>query len=191
MKTKKQIYSKITLLLSLLLVVTIGCERALSEDVVLATYSPSPDVYIDGFSSGLEYYPYLNSKYEAFSVDTEEKYKGSSSMRFDVPVEGDPAGAYAGAIFRDDNGGRNLTQYDALTFWAKATQSAKINDIGFGQDFGENKFEVSKRGLQLTTNWVKYVIPIPDASRLIKKKECFGMQKAQKMEKDIAFGLMK
>ena len=31
MKTKKQIYSKITLLLSLLLVVTIGCERALSE----------------------------------------------------------------------------------------------------------------------------------------------------------------
>jgi len=170
MKTRKQIYSKITLLLSLLLIITIGCERALSEDVVLATYSPSPDVYIDGFSSGLEYYPYLNSKYEAFSVDTQVKYKGSSSMRFDVPVEGDPAGGYAGAIFRDDNGGRNLTQYDVLTFWAKATQSAKINDIGFGQDFGENKFEVSSRGLQLTTNWVKYIIPIPDASRLIQEK---------------------
>jgi hypothetical protein len=170
MKTKKQFYSKITFLLSLLLMITIGCERALSEDVVLATYSPSPDVYIDGFSTGLEYYPYLNSKYEAFSVDTEVKYKGSSSMRFDVPVEGDPAGSYAGAIFRDDNGGRNLTEYDVLTFWAKATQSAKINDIGFGQDFGDNKFQVSKQGLQLTTNWVKYVIPIPDASRLIQEK---------------------
>ena len=170
MKTKKQFYSKITFLLSLLLIITIGCERALSEDVVLATYSPSPDVYIDGFSTGLEYYPYLNSKYEAFSVDTEVKYKGSSSMRFDVPVEGDPAGSYAGAIFRDDNGGRNLTEYDVLTFWAKATQSAKINDIGFGQDFGDNKFQVSKQGLQLTTNWVKYVIPIPDASRLIQEK---------------------
>ena len=72
MKTKKQFYSKITFILSLLLITTIGCERELSEDVVLATYSPSPDVYIDGFSTGLEYYPYLNSKYEAFSVDTEE-----------------------------------------------------------------------------------------------------------------------
>ena len=73
MKTKKQIYSKITLLLSLLLVVTIGCERALSEDVVLATYSPSPDVYIDGFSSGLEYYPYLNSKVSKLFLWTRKK----------------------------------------------------------------------------------------------------------------------
>ena len=94
-------------------------------------------------------------------------------MRFDVPNEGDRNGAYAGAIFRDDNGGRDLSKYDALTFWAKASKAATINDIGFGQDFGQNKFQVSKRALRLTTNWVKYTIPIPDASKLKQEKGMF------------------
>jgi len=170
MKNIKFVYSKIVLLSLLLVIISMSCERELSEDAVLATFSPEPQVFVDGFSSGLEYYPYLDSKQEAFSVDTEVKYSGTNSMRFDVPNVGDPAGAYAGAIFRDENGGRNLTQYDALTFWAKSTKAAKINDIGFGQDFGENKYEVSKRALQLTTNWVKYIIPIPDASKLLQEK---------------------
>jgi hypothetical protein len=170
MKTKKYIHSKITILLGLTLILVSGCERELSEDAVLATFTNNPDVFIDGFSTGLEYYPYADSKQTAFSVDIQEKYKGSSSMRFDVPNVGDSAGAYAGAIFRDDNGGRNLTEYDALTFWAKSTKAATINDIGFGQDFGENKFEVSKQGLQLTTNWVKYIIPIPDAAKLLQEQ---------------------
>jgi len=173
MKTNKHIQSKITFLLGLILLTTIACERELSEDIVEATFTTNPEVYIDGFSSGLEYYPYLNSKHDAFSVDTEVKYSGSSSMRFDVPNVGDPSGAYAGAIFRDDNGGRDLSGYDALTFWAKSSTAATLNDIGFGQDFGENKFQVSKRGLRLSTNWVKYTIPIPDASRLTQESGLF------------------
>jgi hypothetical protein len=169
MKTNTYIYTKITFLLGVLLLTT-SCERELSEDAELATFSSNANVFIDGFSGGLEYYPYADSKQEAFSVDTEVKYLGSSSMRFDVPNVGDPNGAYAGAIFRDDNGGRDLSGYDALTFWAKATKAATINDIGFGQDFGANKFQVSKQGLVLTTNWVKYIIPIPDASKLTQEQ---------------------
>ena len=170
MKTRKLIYSKITFFLGLILLTTISCERELSNDAVLATFNSNGEVYIDGFSGGLEYYPYADSKQEAFSVDTEVKYAGSSSMRFDVPNVGDPNGAYAGAIFRDENGGRDLSGFDALTFWAKSTKAATINDIGFGQDFGENKYQVSKQGLVLTTNWVKYIIPIPDASKLTQEK---------------------
>ncbi|TXD51959.1 glycosyl hydrolase family 16 [Polaribacter sp. IC066] len=147
----------------------ISCEREISEDATVATFSASAEVFLDGFSGGLEYYPFADSKFTAFSVDTETKYQGAASMRFDVPNFGDPEGAYAGAIFRDDNGGRNLSGYDALTFWAKSTKTATINDIGFGQDFGENKFQVSKQGLLLTTNWVKYIIPIPMASKLTKE----------------------
>lgn len=150
-------------------IVIASCEREISEDATVASFPSTAEVFIDGFSGGLEYYPYADSKFTAFSVDTETKYLGSASMRFDVPNFGDPEGAYAGAIFRDDNGGRDLSSYDALTFWAKSTTAATINDIGFGQDFGENKFQVSKRGLRLTTNWVKYIIPIPMASML--KKE--------------------
>ncbi|PQJ81538.1 Ig-like domain-containing protein [Polaribacter glomeratus] len=156
-------------MLALLGIVTTSCERELSQEAELAGYPTNAEVFIDAFSSGLEYYPFAGSKMTAFSVDTEIKYQGKASMRFDVPNFGDPEGAFAGAIFRDDNGGRNLSGYDVLTFWAKSSKAATINDIGFGQDFGENKFQVSKQGLRLTTNWVKYTIPIPMASKLTKE----------------------
>ena len=173
MKNKKYFYSKITFLLCLLFITALGCERELSDDVEVATFGTNPDVYIDGFSGGLEYYPYANSKFEAFTVEEGIKYEGTSSMRFDVPNLGDPDGAYAGAIFRDDNGGRDLSGYDALTFWAKATKSAMINDIGFGQDFGENKYQVSLQAMQISTGWNKYIIPIPDPSKLTQEAGMF------------------
>ncbi|UAM99175.1 Ig-like domain-containing protein [Polaribacter litorisediminis] len=168
MKTKIETYLKSSFFIMLMISLS-SCERDISVDATIASYPSTAEVFIDGFSGGLEYYPYADSKFTAFSVDTETKYLGAASMRFDVPNVDDPEGAYAGAIFRDDNGGRDLSNYDALTFWAKATTAATINDIGFGQDFGENKFQVSKRGLRLTTNWVKYTIPIPIPSKLTKE----------------------
>jgi len=72
-----------------------------------------------------------------------------------------------------DNGGRDLSDFDALTFWAKSSTAAKINDVGFGQDFGENKYQVSLSNLQLTTNWQQYIIAIPDASKLTQEKGLF------------------
>jgi hypothetical protein len=149
-----------------------GCERGLSDKVKFATYPKSPEVFIDGFSGGLQYLPFGGSKLTAFTVDAETKYTGISSMRFDVPNVGDPAGAYAGAIF-PDMGGRDLTGYDALTFWAKATQAATINEIGFGNSFGENKFLTTLTNLRIGTSWTKYVIPIPDPSRLSMEKGLF------------------
>jgi hypothetical protein len=173
MKNKKYFNSKITFLICLLFIIAVGCERELSDDVELATFGTDPEVYIDGFSGGLEYYPYADSKFDAFTVEEGIIYEGTSAMRFDVPNVGDPDGAYAGAIFRDDNGGRDLSGYDALTFWAKATKSAVINDIGFGQDFGENKYQVSLQAMQISTGWKKYIIPIPDASKLTQEAGMF------------------
>lgn len=149
-----------------------NCERSLSGDVDFARFPTTPEVFIDGFSGGLSYFPFQGSKLDAFKVDTDVRYSGTASMRFDVPNVGDPAGAFAGAIF-PDNGGRDLSDYDALTFWAKASQSATINEIGFGNDFGENKFMVTLNNMRISTAWTKYVIPIPDPSRLVLEKGMF------------------
>ena len=65
-------------------------------------------------------------------------------MRFDVPNANDPEGSYAGGILRVDGSGRDLTEFDALTFWAKASQGVVIGEIGFGQDFGLDKYRVSE-----------------------------------------------
>lgn len=164
--------NKVSLVLIAFTCALFSCERELSDDVVFATYPKNPDVYIDGFSSGLQYFPFGGSKLDAFTVDTETKYSGTSSMRFDVPNVGDPSGAYAGAIFPDMSG-RDLTSFDALTFWAKSSQSATINEIGFGNDFGENKFLTTLSNMRISTAWTKYTIPIPDPSRLTFEKGLF------------------
>jgi hypothetical protein len=172
MKNKKNSYLKFTLLLGLIFVVTASCEREVSDEVDFATFGNNPEVFIDGFSGGLEYLPFGGSKLDAFSVDEEVKYKGTASMRFDVPNEGDPNGSYAGAIF-PDYGGRDLSGYDALTFWAKASKAATINEIGFGNDFGENKYQVTKNNMRISTAWTKYIIPIPDPFKLTVEKGMF------------------
>lgn len=163
----------IKMLFALLFITFISCERDLSDDAVLAGYPTNGDIFLDGFTGGLNYAPYSGSYLEAFTVDTDTKYDGASGMRFDIPNFGDPNGAFAGAAFFL-NSGRDLSGYDALTFWAKGTEGRIINSIGFGQDFGENKYQTEiAGGLQLTTNWRKYVIPIPDPSKLINEKGMF------------------
>ena len=171
MKKKKYNYSKISFFIGLILSVIVGCDRSPSDEAAFATFPTNGDVFIDGFTSGLDYFPYSGTKIDAFTVDTQVKYEGEASMRFDVPNVGDSDGAFAGAIFRLASE-RDLTGYDALTFWAKGTQAGKINEIGFGQDFGENKYVVTT-DLQLTTNWKKYIIPIPDATKLIAERGMF------------------
>ena len=149
-----------------------NCTRDLSEDAKPATFPENGTVYLDGFSAGLEYLPFGGSYLEAFSVDEETAYAGESAMRFDIPNVGDPNGAFAGAIF-PDYGGRDLSSFDALTFWAKASNKGTINEIGFGQDFEDNKYLVTLNGLELTTNWRQYSIAIPDPSKLTQESGLF------------------
>lgn len=172
MKKTKNNYIKLFLLSGLIFTTILSCERDLSDEAEFATFSPAAEVFIDGFSGGLSYDPFGDSKLDAFSVDDEVKYSGTASMRFDVPSFGDPAGPYAGATFRDAIG-RDLTGYDALTFWVKATQAATLNSVGFGEDFEGGKYLVELSNVPVTTFWQKVIIPIPDPSKLDRERGMF------------------
>lgn len=171
MKFKTYINLK-TALFSFVFLALVGCEREISDEAEFATFSSIGEIFTDApIGLGTDFYlPFLGAKPDAFSVDDTESYQGSASIRIDVPNENDPGGSYAGAIFRIDGAGRNLTGYDALTFWAKASQGVVIDELGFGQDFEENKYLVSVSGVSFSTGWVKYIIPIPDASKLIEER---------------------
>jgi hypothetical protein len=175
MKNKRLIKIKRAFVLGLVLTLTLGCERDLTDDAVPATFAKVGQVFIDDFiSMGSNFYfPFEGSKLDAFSVDTEEGYDSSSSYRIDVPNSNDPTGNYAGAILRIDGAGRDLSGYDALTFWAKASQGVSVDAVGFGQDFLENKFQVNASDLSVGTNWAKYTIPIPDPSKLTEERGVF------------------
>ncbi len=149
-----------------------GCERDIAE-LETATYSANPDVFIDGFSGGLEYAAFGGSVPTAFNVDNETTYNNSAaSMRIEVPDAGDPNGAYAGGVYFTSSP-RDLSGFTALSFWAKASKAATIDLVGFGNDLGESRYQATISGVNVNTNWKKYIIPIPDPSKLTAERGMF------------------
>lgn len=169
MKNRKSYYS-ITAIISILLI-AVGCERDL-DGLELASYPTTPEVFIDGFSTGLYYSAYGTSNVYAFDVDYNVKYKGSASMSFAVPDTSNPNGSYVGGVF-GTNPGRDLSGYNVLTFWAKASQPAVLNEVGFGNDMGESKYKVTLTNMTVNSNWMKYYVPIPDPSVLKQERGMF------------------
>lgn len=169
---KKIIFYSTTAFFTLIAILFLtSCERDLNT-LEPAPYPDVPEVFIDGFSAGLNYAAFGGSKVTAFDVDHEVKYKGTASMKIEVPDFEDPLGAYAGGAYFTSVG-RNLTGYDALTFWAKASQPANIDIVGIGNDLGLSRNLASLTGLAVNSNWKKYIIPLPDPSRFKEERGMF------------------
>lgn len=166
---------KISMLFAALFAITVSCERDLSDDATLATFSKTGEVFTDNFvNMGSDFYlPFAGSKLDAFSVDTQEGYLSNASIRINVPNADNPTGNFAGAILRIDGAGRDLSGFDAITFWARASQGVRVDAFGFGQDFLENKFQVTTNNVGIETGWTKYTIPIPDPSKLVQERGMF------------------
>lgn len=171
---KKERYKsfQVKVILGLFLLLQVGCKREISS-FSPATYSTNGEVFIDGFSSGLIYAAFGGSAPSSFHVDSNMTYNNSAtSMRFEVPDQNDPKGAYAGGAFFTSVG-RDLSGYDALTFWARASQPVTAGVVGFGNDFGASKYQVALTNLPVNSNWKKFIIPIPDPSKLKGEKGMF------------------
>jgi hypothetical protein len=145
-------------------VLLFSCERDVST-LEPASYPTFPEVFIDGFNNGLDYQAFENSKLDAFDVDNRVKYEGTSSMIITVPSAGDPTGWFAGGVFVSPP--RDLSGFNALTFWAKASQVATLGLLGFGNDNTEtSEYQTWLENTTVTTSWQKFVIPIPNPSKL-------------------------
>ncbi|MBD0831834.1 hypothetical protein [Aestuariibaculum sediminum] len=181
MKNITYIYNMMPVLFGVLFSLATSCEREPSDDTRFATFSANPEVFIDNFSAGLDYGPFDGAYADAFSIDSENKYSGTTSMRFDVPAFGE---GYVGAFFFVD-APRDLSGFDALTFYAKSSQSADINEIGFGvNNYNDSKYQVSAKDLKITTQWKKYIIPIPDPSKLFAETGLLWLAEGAENETD-------
>jgi hypothetical protein len=169
-------YLKTTLLA--LMIITVSCERELSDDITVATFPSTGDIYTDapvGLTDAffISFDPASGANTEGFGVDDNEAYLGASSIRIDVPTPTDSDGGYIGGIFKDRGVGRNLTGYDALTFWVKGSTTATVGTFGFGTDFDGDEYAVTLDNVELSTDWRKVIIPIPDPSKLVQEKGMF------------------
>ena len=178
MKKFKYTSQIIIVFASVLTVLTLGCERELSDDISQAKYPNTPEVFTDFPVSLTDQFfisfdPAEGANVNGFDIDN-NAYKGTSAIRIDVPGSDDPAGGFIGGIFKDRFIGRDLTDYDALTFWAKGTTTASIGLFGFGTDFEGDRFSVGLEEINLTTTWKQYIVPFPDPTRLVQEKGMFS-----------------
>ncbi len=178
MKNIKHIDLKTICSLTLVLVILSSCERDLSDEAVFATFPNTAEIFTDSpvgltdeFFTSFD--PALGANPEAFGTDDNVAYEGNSSIRIDVPAPNDPNGSFVGGIFLDRGAGRDLTGYTALSFWARGSITATIGLVGFGTDFEDNKFAVERSNIQLSTDWRKYIVPIPDPSKLVQERGMF------------------
>ncbi|HSK14383.1 MAG TPA: Ig-like domain-containing protein, partial [Phnomibacter sp.] len=163
---KKIIYN----LLICVLVLLTGCQKRDISELQPPQFPSKGEVFIDDFTDDLQYAAFGGSDVRAFEVDKQVGYGGSAaSMRFAVPDANSSNGSYAGGVFYSTKG-RNLSGFNALTFYIKASQPATIGVVGFGDDLAESKYRVAKNGLLVNTNWKKVIIPIPDPSKLTAEK---------------------
>ncbi len=158
---------------SLLLAVIVlgGCERSTSglEPFPLST---DPVVFDDTFGDGVNFQAFLGSKLDAATIDAVERHSGSASLKVTVPAPGG-SGTYAGGAFVTSIP-RDLSSYDALTFWAKASRAVTLDVAGLGNDnTGTSRFEARRSAIALTTTWTKFVIPVPLPARLASERGLF------------------
>ena len=177
-------FSKI-LTMAILIIVATSCERDVTDEAVPATFPNTAEVFTDA-PVGLtdEFFesddPAGGANTGAFGTDDNEAYDGTTSIRIDVPAPTNPDGSYVGGVFIDRGVGRNLTGYNALTFYAKASRTVDNLAFGFGSDYlalneeDVNKFRVIADDISLGTDWKKVIIPIPDPSLLTKLTGLFA-----------------
>ncbi|MGD8414035.1 MAG: hypothetical protein PVF33_07375 [Candidatus Latescibacterota bacterium] len=151
------------------LVTVTGCERD-TTGLELAPFDNNPIVYQDVFD-GIDYAAFGDSKLDAFDVvEDGEQYQGEASIKISVP---DPDDGYAGgALFA--NVPRDLSQYNALAFWAKASRDASLDLVGYGNDnTGNLKYVAFAGGIALSTKWQRYIIPVPRTGLMVPERGLF------------------
>ncbi|MFM7543601.1 MAG: glycosyl hydrolase family 16 [Ignavibacteria bacterium] len=165
----------------------LACNERSIDGLSAPTFPENGKVFMDDFTGDLIYAAFGGSDVKAFQVDYETTYNNSrASMKYEVPDANSPKGAYAGGAYFSRTG-RDLSGFNALTFYIKATQSATIDVLGFGNDFGSSTYQVAMNGLSVNTNWKKVIIPIPDPQKLSGEKGLFYYSTGPINEKGYTF----
>ena len=138
-----------------------------------APFPNTPTIFVDNFGSGVGFEAFGGSKLDAVSIDNTVKHSGTASLKVTIPAPGDASGAYAGGAFTA-NIPRDLSGYNALTFWARGSIAAKINVAGLGNDnTGNSIYTASRDSIAITTAWAKYTIAIPLPAKLDREQGIF------------------
>ncbi|MDX2472439.1 MAG: hypothetical protein QNL91_01915 [Candidatus Krumholzibacteria bacterium] len=161
------------------LIFSAGCSDRDPSSLPAARANTDPVVFLDfADSTQLYWQPFSDTHYQALSVDEVWAYGGQASdgarsLKFNISPQGSAQGLYTGGVVTAV-GSRDLADYNALTFYARATYPVTLNLAGFGNDnTGNSLYEAGRSSIALTTDWTFVVVPIPDSSKLLAERGLF------------------
>lgn len=144
--------------------------------------APSGAVFIDEYDDGVTYEAFAGSLLEAVQVSADSMYAGTQGLEILIPGT---APFWSGGAFTDSTA-RDLTGFNALTFWAKASQAATLDVAGLGNDnTGTSLYQAEVTGLALTTDWQQYIIPVPLPAKLDNERGLFYFAEGEGVEYQI------
>jgi hypothetical protein len=144
---------------------TLGDKSA--DAIVKVTPLFAGPVFTDDYATGVTFAPFGGST-NALAVDPLEHHSWSASLKVTVPA----AGYTGGALKVADP--QNMALYNAVTFWAKASKAVTLATAGFGDTAaGDVRFKTESASMDLTTEWAKFIIPIPVPSKLSENTALF------------------
>jgi hypothetical protein len=148
-----------------------GCGR---DNLTNPAVVPSdPIVFDDDFGDAVDYQAFMGSKVDAVQMDFAVAFSGPASLRVTVPGPGAVDGTFAGGAFTTYNV-RDLSGYNALTFYAKSEMNSTLDIAGVANDnTGTSLYESSRSAIPLTTDWARVIVPIPNPSRLTEEGGLF------------------
>jgi len=155
----------------LAIVAVAGCGRQSITNPAAA--NDDPVVFDDDFGDAVDYQAFLGSQVDAVTMDFQEAYDGPASLKINIPGPEFVDGTYAGGAFTTYNA-RDLSGYNALTFYAKSSVNSTMDVVGIGNDnTGTSIYDASRTAVPLTTSWAKVIIPIPNSSKLTAERGLF------------------
>lgn len=182
---KRSVPMAVTLLAGMFLglLLLAGCSDRDITDLPPAEGNTDPLVFDDAYGPDVYFQPFFQTHYTASSIDSVFAYggyqfDGARSLKFEVPPLNSALGLYLGGVLTSA-GARDLTGYNALTFYARADGNITLDLAGFGNDnTGTSLYEAGRSNIALNRDWTFVVVPVPDPSKLLSERGLFTLAEA-------------
>jgi hypothetical protein len=170
----------------IMLVAAVGCGERNPAELEQARAKIDPLVYGDDYYGEQSVYwqPFFETFYTAVQEDSVYAYGGfafeeSRSLKFQIAPQGSNLGLFTGGVLTAFEP-RDLQDYNALTFYARASVDVTLDVAGFGNDnTGNSLYEAGRARIPLNRDWQFIVLPIPASSRLVSEAGLFTFAEGQ------------
>ncbi len=118
----------------------------------------NPKVFVDDYGPS-ESFQGFGGAADDVARDATTLREGRASLKAVVSTTAYMGGAITTTVPRD------LSSYNAVTFWAKASKAVSFDKVGLGNNNADAPWAAEVHDLALTTDFTKFIVPIPLPSK--------------------------